>query len=490
MASSAGHLDAATQQLAASLARVTGAPIDLKSASWADIEKGVIRLLLGPFRPEEPEHQLVALGLAGALADRLIASEHAFWFPHREAPEGGMLGFPEALLMLSPLQAVLDALARSKLETLDDVTADVRRAMGEARFAPTGGAPVRLRPEDYARLFDPGFLQFMLLDPRRTKELWEGRPSVLAADLRAALGRVSAQRMSAEAKTQFEQQIAGSLARLDPARSFGDQVGQAPRLAELMLTLVAATRQTGSAPDEFWEQAVFPLLFTGAPTTFPPLDSQDVEASKQGVDPLALFLDVVPYSSPAPEDGLLGVFPMQEIDVPHPGLAQGGCRACWSSPEPRCGRSWPATTSGRRGPPRRVREVPEREGGKPIAPSAPGKQMEDAALAPRRAEGPARRRSGGRAAGDAPADRDRGALGRRAGGGARGDARAAHHPHFLTGGAPDGARGAVSLPLAGWTPRWRRCPRRSPPLGISAGPAGTVPLSGRGGRPCRAGRRC
>jgi hypothetical protein len=27
------------------------------------------------------------------------------------------------------------------------------------------------------------------------------------------------------------------------------------------------------------------------------------------VDPLALFLDVVPYSSPAPEDGLLGVFP-------------------------------------------------------------------------------------------------------------------------------------------------------------------------------------
>jgi hypothetical protein len=43
MASSAGHLDAATQQLAASLARVTGAPIDLKSASWADIEKGVIR---------------------------------------------------------------------------------------------------------------------------------------------------------------------------------------------------------------------------------------------------------------------------------------------------------------------------------------------------------------------------------------------------------------------------------------------------------------
>lgn len=382
MASSAGHLDAATQQLAASLARVTGTPIDLKSASWADIEKGVIRLLLGPFRPEEPDHQLLALGLAGVFANRLIAGDQAFWFPHRETPEGGMLGFPEAVLMLSPFQAVVEALTRGKLERLDEVTADIRRALAQARFAPTGGAPVRLRPEDYARLFNPGFLQFMLLDPRRTKDLWEGKPSVLAADLRAALGRVSAQRMSAEAKTQFEQQIAGSLARLDPARSFGDQAGQAPRLVELMLTLVAATKQTGSAPDEFWEQAVFPLLFTGAPTTFPPLDSQDVEAAKQGVDPLALFLDVVPYSSPAPEDGLLGVFPMQEIDVPHPGLAQGGVPRMLVIPgaalqSKLAGYDLRATRASLDAFAKYLSE----KAGKPIAPSAPGKQMEDAALA-------------------------------------------------------------------------------------------------------------
>ena len=241
---------------------------------------------------------------------------------------------------------------------------------------------MRLRPEDYARLFDPGFLQFMLLDPRRAKELWDAKPSVLSADLRAALGGVSAQRMSAEAKTQFEQQIAGSLARLDPARSFGEQVGQSPRLAELMLTLVAATKQTGSAPDEFWEQAILPLLFTGAPTTYPPLDPQDIEAAKQGVDPLALFLDVVPYTSPAPEDGLLGVFPMQEIDVPHPELAQGGVPRLLTVPkavlqsklaayDPRATR---ASLDG-------FAKYLGDKAGKPIAASTPGKQMEDAALA-------------------------------------------------------------------------------------------------------------
>jgi len=382
MASSAEHLDAATQQLAALLQRASGAPVDLATASWADIEKGVIRLLMGPFRPEDPEHQLVALGLAGVFADRLIASDQAFWFPHREAPEGGMLGFPEAVLMLSPFQAVVDALGRGKLERLDEVAADIRRALAQARFAPSGAAPVRLRAEDYARLFDPGFLQFVLLDGRRVKELWAAKPSVLSADLRAALARVGAQRMSAESKAQFEQQIAGALARLDPARSFGDQAPQAPRLAELMLTVAATTKQTGSAPDEFWEQAVLPLLFTGAPTAYPPLDPQDVEAAKQGVDPLALFLDVVPYTSPAPEDGLLGVFPMQEVGVPHPGLAQGGVPRLLTVPkaalQPKLAQYDPRTT---RASLDGFAKYLGDKAGKQVVATPQGKQMEDAALA-------------------------------------------------------------------------------------------------------------
>jgi len=381
MASSGGHLDSATQQLAASLARV-GSPVDLETASWADIEKGVIKLLMGPFRPEVPEHQLVALGLAGVFADRLISGDQAFWFPHREAPEGGMIGFPDAVLMLSPFQAVVEALTRGKLERLDEVTADLRRALAQARFAPSGPAAVRLRPEDYARLFDPGFLQFVLVDGRRAKELWAAKSSVLSADLRSALGRVGAQRMSPEAKAQFEQQIAGTLARLDPTKSLGDQVAQSPRLAELMLILAAATKQTGSAPDEFWEQAVLPLLFTGAPTTYPPLDPQDIEAAKQGVDPLALFLDIVPYTSPAPEDGLLGVFPMQEVGLPHPGLAHGGVPRLLTVPKAALqsklaaydARAARASLDG-------FEKYLSEKAGKPITPSTSGKQMEDAALA-------------------------------------------------------------------------------------------------------------
>jgi hypothetical protein len=43
---------------------------------------------------------MVALGLAAAFGQRPSASDKAFWFPMREAPEGAMLGFLEAVLML------------------------------------------------------------------------------------------------------------------------------------------------------------------------------------------------------------------------------------------------------------------------------------------------------------------------------------------------------------------------------------------------------
>ncbi len=61
------QLDSAFQQVSAVLAQVQGKPVDLVKESWAEIEKGVIKLLGGPFNPSQPEHQVIALGLAAAL---------------------------------------------------------------------------------------------------------------------------------------------------------------------------------------------------------------------------------------------------------------------------------------------------------------------------------------------------------------------------------------------------------------------------------------
>jgi hypothetical protein len=381
MARPPAHLDAALTQLATSLAQVEGKPVDLLTAPWPEVEAGVIKLLRGPYVPERPEHQLVALGLAAAFGQRLAASDKAFWFPMRESPEGGMLGFPEAVLMLSPFTSVTDALARAQLAKLDEVAKDVRRALAEVRFAPTAGAPVRLTAQDYARLFDPSFLQFLALDKRRMDELWASRPDKLARDLRDALGRAGT-RLAAESRTQLEQQLLGALGRLDPGRALGEQLDQAPRLSELLVDLFASSHRTGSAPDEFWEDAVFPLLFIGVPDGFPPLDPEEVRAAQQGADPLLLFLDTVPYRQPAPEDALLGVFDVAQVGVVHPSLGRTGMPRLLTVNSEALSQllaSFDARVMA--DALARFTAYLSEKAGKPVQASAPGKQMEDAALA-------------------------------------------------------------------------------------------------------------
>jgi hypothetical protein len=381
MARPPSHLDAALTQLAASLAQVESKPVDLLTAPWAEVEAGVIKLLRGPYVPERPEHQLVALGLAAAFGQRLAVSDKAFWFPMREAPEGAMLGFPEAMLMLSPFTSVTDALARAQLAKLDEVLKDIRRALAEARFAPSAGAPVRLSPQDYARLFDPSFLQFLVLDRRRLDELWATRPDKLARDLREALGRAGT-RLPPESRTQLEQQLVGALGRLEPGRPFGEQLEQAPRLSELLVDLFASAHRTGSAPDEFWEDAVFPLLFIGVPDSFPPLDAEEVRAAQQGADPLLLFLDTVPYREPAPEDAVLGVFDVGQVGLVHPSLGRTGVPRLLTLNGEALGKllqSFDARAAANALS--RFTAYLTEKAGKPVQASAPGKQMEEAALA-------------------------------------------------------------------------------------------------------------
>lgn len=316
------HIHAAQEQLAQALERVEGKPVDLAATPWPELEKPLVKLLGGAFRIERPDHQMIALGLSGVLASRLMKESPAFWFPNRDALEGANLGFSEALVMLSPFGAVADALASSNLGKLDQIATDIRRSLGQVRFQlPAGEAPMRLGPQDYQRLFDPGFLQFVVFDDAKAKSTWESKPDPLAREVRDALGRTQPP-LPAEARQQFEGQIIGALQQLEPGKPLAEQVERAPRVAELMGHLFATVGGTGSAPEEFWQELILPLLFIGAPANFPPLDDEELDAFRKGADPLALFVEVVPYSRSAPEEGLLGAFEVSDVGLPHPSFAR------------------------------------------------------------------------------------------------------------------------------------------------------------------------
>lgn len=319
------QLAAARAQLEQVFEQLEKRKVDLVATPWAELEKSVIKVLGGPFVLNKPEHQVVALGLAAALGARLAAEHKAFWFPSRESPEGAAVGFPEALIMLSPFGAVIDALMASKLDRLDEVTKDIRTSLAQVKFGATAplGQP-KLKPEDYARLFDPGFVQVIAVDGPKALAAWNTPPDRLALDVKEALNRLGG-KLPDPVKQQLENQLVQALQRLERGKPLIEQLARSPRVAELVGHLWGATICTGSAPEEFWQDVALPLAYIGTPEKFPELDEESLAAAKQGVHPFFLFLDVVPFATPAPEDeGLLGAFPAASLALPHKAFEQVG----------------------------------------------------------------------------------------------------------------------------------------------------------------------
>src|SRR5215211_4373376 len=231
MASVPATVDLAYQQLAEGFSRVGIGNLDLLKAPWADIERGVARVLGGAFDARRPEHQAVALGVAAVFGKRLVAEHGAFYAHNRESPDGTVLGFPDAIIMLSPFGAALEALTRADLSRLEGTAKEVRTALGRARLAVSAGAPIRLTPQDYERLFDPALIQLVVLDQSRLKELWETPVATLSRNLREALGRTT--QLPSEVRKPLESQLLGSMGALDAKKTLIDQVAQAGRLVEL-----------------------------------------------------------------------------------------------------------------------------------------------------------------------------------------------------------------------------------------------------------------
>jgi hypothetical protein len=296
---------------------VEGKDVDFLGAPWAEIEKTVIKLLGGAFDMQRQDHLVIALGLSGFFAARLSKDHGAFWFPNRDSMEGATVGFPEALIMMSPFGAIVDSLSASNLGRLEEIQKDIRNSLAQQKFSVQGaGAPQRLGPEVYMRLFDPGFLQFTMVDTQRVKEALESPPDKLTREVKDALGR--AQQIPPELKQQIQGQIVMALERLEPGKPLIDQANRAARAVELVAHLFGTTAGTGAAPEEFWTDIVLPILHIGAPESFPPLGQEELDAVKQGADPLLLFVDVVPWTVQADEEGLMGVFPGDKLSVPHP----------------------------------------------------------------------------------------------------------------------------------------------------------------------------
>jgi hypothetical protein len=304
------HIEAALSQLLLLLKTAEKRELDYLNASWGEIEKSVIKVLGGAFKFSKPEHQLIALGLAAVLGEKLLHLHKGFWFFNRDSASGVSLGFSDAVIVLSPFEAVVEALSLAKLGKLDELAKNLNNSLSAARMAsgiPLLGAP-KLDSQLYQRLFDPSFVQMISLDMEKAEAAWKRLPAQLMQELKDALSRLGSG-LSAELKVHVENQFQAVFSSMEPHRPMGEQWQRHGQTCELAARLWASVDSTGPVSEDFWEEVVFPLLFAGSPETFPPLEAEELDAAKRGIPALYVFLEVVPHSWPSPEDdALLGAF--------------------------------------------------------------------------------------------------------------------------------------------------------------------------------------
>jgi hypothetical protein len=321
------QIEEAIGRLRDAITSVQGIALDPLTASWTEIESGVVKLLMGAYEPDNPAHQAVAFMVGAAFAERLRRDLQAFWFPSRAARHGAALGFSDGVVVFSPFEAVEQALGRARLSGLDDMVGELRGLLAQARAQqaanPEGSGPT-LGPDDYRRLFDPGFVQFVALDPAAIATVLAARPEALKKDLEQAFARLPAE-VPKQVRQPTRRRILDALGQLNPLKTLGQQAPRASQLAELLVLLFAGKGETGFAPAELWADLLLPLSHIGAPEAFPDLDADALAAFRNGVEPLLLYVDAVPYQTPAAdEDGLLGTFSDDQVALLDPAFDGAG----------------------------------------------------------------------------------------------------------------------------------------------------------------------
>jgi hypothetical protein len=302
----------AVEQLRQALRAVDLPDLDPMTSAWRELEPGVARLLGGPFSTAQPQHGAVAMLVAAAFGERVCRDLGGFWFPNRGVPGGAAVGFSEVTMMFSPLEIVVQALARASLPSLEDIARDLGGTLARAR-AGMGGGGQRLGPEDYQRLFDPGFVQVACVDVAKVRAALARTPAESAREVDDALGRLPAA-VPAEVRSSVRDQIVGSLSALPPTGPLSARVAEAAPLVELVALLESVRETTRFAPSELWQHVLLPLLHIGPAETFPTLDDDDRTAVREGADPLIVYVETLPFRTPAAdEDGLLGVFPGDQL---------------------------------------------------------------------------------------------------------------------------------------------------------------------------------
>lgn len=289
--------------------------LDPLKASWGELDAAIRTQLGGEFDAHKVAHRRMSLNLGAVIGMRLANDTGAFWFAQRDSMGALALGFPEAVFSVSPFSVSTLALVTRTVPELEQALAKIREdAAAAKKEAP---APKPLTPEDYQRYFDPGFIEFFVLDAARAESVWNLPPQRIIGELKDAFFR--AMGLSREGRAAVETQLIAPLQTLDQQQPLIDQAERAPRLIEHLGNLWGGLYGTGATSEEGWNEVAARVLIIGAPAS--PTPTAEAAAKAGQVGPFTLWLRTVPPQPDAPKGGILGIFPPEAVRPPHPKLS-------------------------------------------------------------------------------------------------------------------------------------------------------------------------
>ncbi len=251
----------------------------------------------------------------GAWIGQQLRHRHGgHWLIPGDDPKTWRFGFSKILLEIAPF-AFAERLLRAGPGCAKRLVSEIERIRqrhDEQRERDGGNDIDRFTAQYYLRMHTMPLGQWLVVDLKTAHRLWgQAATRDVIKEVRKQGSRLGASQAGAV------ERVLAALEKADPDKPLASQ-SKDRGLFEAIAQIVGLRRASAPVAMDILEKMVIPAAHVGIPSSFPPLDDDDLTNLRQGMEMFASFVDVVPHKYQAEDEGFLGAIPRAELSTPYP----------------------------------------------------------------------------------------------------------------------------------------------------------------------------
>lgn len=250
----------------------------------------------------------------GAWIGETLRRRHGgHWMILGDDPADWRLGFSKIMLELVPF-VFAERLLRLTQSVAKNLVSEIERlrVLHVEQREKDGGKDIdRFTAGHYIRMHTMPLGQWMVMDMALLERLWNRAATRdLIKEVKKAGKKVR------DGGAGIVDKVVEALGQAEATKPISEQTGDRG-LFEAIAQIVGLRRASPPVAMDVLENMVMPALHIGVPDKFPPLDDDDLAKLRQGVEMFALFVDCVPHTFQADDEGFLKCIPHDELKTPY-----------------------------------------------------------------------------------------------------------------------------------------------------------------------------